>query len=161
MRTVSAAAAAAMAAPQTGEVFLSLLTIDHDDLDAPIRLCNNGADVTSRGDLYVAFPFQHQLPTDSDGEVPRAEIAICNVTTEITRQLDVLQSPPTVALEIVLASSPDTVEAGPWNFTLKGVDYDQLTIQASLGFENVLSEPFPAPRFTPTSFPGLFNAVDR
>lgn len=161
MRTVSAPAGAGLTAQGTGEVFLTLLTIDHADLTAPIRLVNDRQDITSRSNVYTAAGFQHQLATDADGEVPRAEISISNVGQEIIEQIELLSEPPTIVVEIILASSPDTVEAGPWNYTLKSVDYDEFTITTSLGFENVVSEPFPAPRFTPLDFPGMFNSVDR
>ena len=56
-RTLSQAARQAINAEATEQVFLLLLTIDHEDLAEPIRVVNNTETITSRGELYVAYPF--------------------------------------------------------------------------------------------------------
>ena len=57
----------ALNAPETAEIFTVLLTIAHPDLDVPIRVCDGGADVTSRGDTFAAYPFALALPEDEEG----------------------------------------------------------------------------------------------
>ena len=63
MLAPAATARAALHAPETDEVFLVLLTIDHTDMAAPIRVCNNTVDVTSREDVWNALRqfFQEQV----------------------------------------------------------------------------------------------------
>lgn len=62
----------------------------------------------------------------------------------------------TVDLSVVLASSPSTIEAGPYRFTLRDVMYDAAIVEGTMRFEDVLNEPYPADSFTPARFPGLF-----
>lgn len=161
MRNLSNATLAAIYAQETSAVWLYLLTLTHPSLGAPIRLCSNVTDITSRGNVYTAYPFQIAIPSEIDGELPRVELLIDNVARLLVDELRTLATPLTATLELILASAPDTVEAGPWNCTLKKAEYDALTVRLDLGYEDILNEPVSYRRFTPTDFPGLFNAVDR
>lgn len=155
-RNLTSATLAAIYADSTDKVFLHLLTIDHPDLSAPVRLVNNTEDITSNGDVYTAFPFQAVIPPEVEGELPRVQLVIDNVSQLLIADIRSIQSPPpTITLDLIVADSPDTIEA-TFDFTLKAVDYDAFTIQAQIAYEDILSEPFPAQRFTPTTFPGMF-----
>ncbi|WP_025324508.1 DUF1833 family protein [Deferrisoma camini] len=156
MRTLSAAATRAITAQETGEAFLLLLTIDHPDLTQPIRVARNGEDVVSRGNTYTAYPFEIEIPEERGDRPPRVRLVLDNVDRQITEAIRPLTSSPTVTLEVVLASSPDTVEAGPYDFTIRNITYDAQVITAELAYEDVLNLRFPADRFTPNLFPGLF-----
>lgn len=155
-RTLSQAARQAINAQETEQVFLLLLTIDHDDLAEPIRVVNNTQDITSRGDPYVAYPFEIALPGEDPESVARVTLRIDNVDRQIVQSLRQVQAPLAVALEVVLASSPDTVEAGPFNMTLVAAEYDALVVTGELAFEDVLNEPFPGHSYIPSEYPGLF-----
>jgi hypothetical protein len=155
-RTVSAVARAALNAPQTDQVFLALLTIAHANLPTPIRVVNDMVNLTSRGDEYIAYPFNIDLPGESEDELPRVRLTIDNVDRQLVEAVRTLTTPPTITLEVVLASSPDTVEAGPFPFTLRSAEYDAFVVTGDLAFEDVLNEGFPAHSFTPNAFTGLF-----
>lgn len=155
-RTLSQAARHAVNAQETEQVFLLLLTLDHADLSQPIRVVNNTEDVTSRGDLFVAYPFEIALPDEDPDSVARVTLRIDNVDRQIVQSLRSIQAPLSVALEVVLAASPDTVEAGPFNMTLIAAEYDAFVITGELAFEDVLNEPFPGHSYIPSEYPGLF-----
>ncbi|MBU0598807.1 DUF1833 domain-containing protein [Patescibacteria group bacterium] len=156
-RNLSLTARQAIFAQETAEVFLLLLTIDHDDLDAAIRVVNNAENITSNSLEYQAFPFEMNLPDDTEDALSQVTLTICNVDRQIVQAVRSISSPPTVTLNVILASDPDTVEAGPFEFTMKSADYDALTVTGSLAAEDILNEPFPADRYTPNLFPGLFQ----
>lgn len=155
-RSITVTARQAVHAAETGEAFLVLLTIDHADLAAPIRVSSDGVDTVSRGETFAAFPFRLTLPEDSDDRPPRARLQIDNVDRQIVQALRQVSGPPSVLMEIVLASDPETVEAAFPDFTLQSAQYDALVVSGELGLESFLREPFPAQRFTPAGFPGLF-----
>ena len=155
-RALSQAAKQAVNAQETDEVFLLLLTLDHADLAQPIRVVNNTENVVSRGDTYVAYPFEIALPDEDPESVARVTLRIDNVDRQIVQSLRAIQAPLSVALEVVMASAPDTVEAGPFNMTLVAAEYDALTITGELAFEDVLNEPFPGASYIPSEYPGLF-----
>jgi len=145
-RSLSSAAKAALTFQETGEIYLMLLTIQHPALIPSLYF----------GNTYLAWPFQVALPEEREDTVPTIQIVIDNIDRRIMAGIRSLPTAPTVLLEVVLASSPDTVEAGPFNFTLRGVDYDALTITGTLSPEDILNEPFPQYTYSPASFPGLF-----
>lgn len=154
--TLSLPALQAALAQETGEVFLSCLTIAHASLDTPIRLVSDTQDLVRANGTFLAFAFEVALPDQADDTLPRVVLRIDNVDRSITDAIAALASPPTITLEAVLASSPNTLEAGPFALTLKNVTYDALVVQGQLAFEDVLNEPFPKDAFTPAAFPGLF-----
>ena len=96
------------------------------------------------------------LPDDDDEKPPTVTLSITAVDRQVVSAVRGIDGDMTVTIEVVLASSPDTVEAGPFDFTLRGVTYDAMTIQGTLAYEDVLNEPFPGDSFTPSRFPGVF-----
>lgn len=156
-RTLSAAAAAAAFAQQTGEAMLFLVKISHADWGSDVCMVNNNVDIVSSGTTYTAFPFDISMPPDNAEREARTTLKVCNVSREIIVLLRALSTAPTVTVSLVLGSTPDTVEAGPWAFTATDYGYDQFSIEATLAYEDVLSEPIPKDTFNPSHFAGLFG----
>jgi hypothetical protein len=148
-------------APQTDEVWLQLLTIAHPDLVTPIRLTNNSEDIVSDGETFTAWRFPPILPGETDGELPALELSLDNVTQAFTAAVRSISSPFTVTAEIIRAEDPDTIEAGPFVYESRSIRYDAQTMIIELGSEAIMSEPFPSDLVTPTTNPGLGQAVDR
>lgn len=163
--SLSTAARRAINAQETDEVFLLLLTLSHPSLPEPIRVVDNTVNITSRGHTYVAYPFKIDLPDDAPDESPRVRLEIDNVGVpddadplqrRVSDYIRAIDSPFTCALEIVLASTPDVVEAGPFEVKATSAEYDVMTVSAELGYEDLLNEPFPGDSFIPATHPGLF-----
>ena len=144
-------------AQETGEAILVLLEIDHPDLSEPIRVVNNDVDVASNGTTYVAFPFEIELPTDSDDKAPAARLTIDNVDRQIAETIRIIQSPPSVNMKVVLGSDTDTIEAEFPEFRLRNVRVTAQTVQGDLTIEQFAAEPYPSARFVPSLFSGLFG----
>ena len=155
-RPLSTTAIRALTAQETGEIFLSLITITHEDLAAPLYFVNNTENITSRGVEFLGWPFEIALPDEREDALPTVQIRIDNVDRRIMEGIRGLTTAPTVLLEVVLASAPDVIEAGPINFTLRCVEYDALVITGTLTPEDMLNEPAMQFSFTPALFPGLF-----
>ena len=153
--TVSSAYKAAFFAQQTNEVLLAILEISHADITT-IRVVNNTENITSGGDEYIAFPFECRLPNLSAEDIPRATINICNVDRQIVQAVRSISSRPDISLSLILASDPDTIEVGPFDFKLADVDYDVLTVGGSLTMDDFFDETYPGDRFTPGQYAGLF-----
>ena len=156
MRTLTQPTRQAVFASQTGEAFLALITIDHAELAQAVRVTSDAVATTSRGDSFVAFPFEVVLPEDNSERPPRARLKIDNVDRAILRQLRAISSPATVLIEMVRGDDPDTVEASFPDFKLRDVGYDVLAVEGSLDLEDFISEPFPAGVFSPGNFEALF-----
>ncbi len=156
-RQLSATARRAIFASQTGEVFVGLLTLSHPMMHEPIRVCSDSVDTTSGGHVYQAFPFQITMPAEREDGLPRVQLRICNVDRRVVEAArSVYGEPMSVEFSVVLASSPDVIECGPFAFALEDIGYDALTVEGSLAYEDFLNEAFPEGSMDPNQFPGLF-----
>ena len=122
-RSLSAAAVSSLNTPQTGEVWLVLLTISNASMTT-IRVVNNTEDIVSRGNTYQAFPFEMELPGEDPDSPSSARLRIDNVDKRIVEAVRSISTPPEVTIEVILASQPDTVEISYANLTLRSVEYD-------------------------------------
>lgn len=154
-RALSAQAVRELLAQESGEAFLQLLTLTHPQMTT-VRVVNNTQNVTSRGNVYTAFPFSITLPADVVDELPGLTLSISNVDRQLVDELRTLMDPITVTLEIVSASTPDTVEVGPFDFEMLQVRIAVDRITGTLMTDPLLQEPFPATTYNPKDFPGLF-----
>lgn len=155
-RTLTATAAQAILARETGEVFLACLTITGAGLDT-IRIVNNTQPLVRTEGTYTPYPFEAVLPEDTDAAQPQVQIRVDNVDRAVTRRLRDYEGIPKVTLEIVLASSPNEVEVGPLEFSLQATDVDQFTVAGMLGYEeDFLNQAVPAQSYTPSNSAGIF-----
>lgn len=154
-------------AQQTDEVFVTLVTLDSDELDEPIRICDDpfmaligyGDDVygiQSNGNDFIFMPFEIWLPRDDKTGTVSAKMSIENTDRRIVRVARGVTRPINVKMQCVLASDPDTIEIEFDNFELSNVKYDVMSVDGDLTLNYWGLEPFPSWCFTPSNFPGLF-----
>ena len=143
-------------AAETGEAFIILLTLSHDDMPAPVRVTSDEVTTVSNGESFVPFPFDIVLPNDIDSKSYRAKLTIDNIDRQIVQAVRSLTTAPSVLIQIVRAAAPDTVEAQFVDFKLTNVSYDAYRVEGHLTVEDFTAEPFPAALFSPGLFPGLF-----
>lgn len=158
-RTTSAVFKAAANAQETGEVLVALITITHSSIiGGPLRLVQDLKDMTSNANVYTAFPFEIRLPDDTDDGPAKVLLTIDNVDRSIMVALRTMppSSPPTVTVELVLASQPNVVEISIQNMTLRSISGDAVQIEGELRMDEEDLRPFPEGSFTPSQFPGLF-----
>lgn len=136
---------------------LVLIEINHEDLDQPVRVVNDMTDVTSNGDLYVAYPFRCVLPDDYENQLPKAQIVVDNVGRDLMYWIETTGGGQnsTCTFKQILRSNPDVVE---WEITMSlfNVQVTMQNITAELGFENLFSKPAITRRYRPDTAPGLF-----
>lgn len=164
---LSPACLRAMLAPETDEDIITLLTFTGGGITTPVRIADSytgrlseTADdvvygLTSRGNQYIFLPFELTLPNDDDSD-PGCQLTMHDVTRSLMPTLRTLTGPPSVTIELVLASSPGTVEASFTGFQLGAVSYTDSTITGQFVVASLAHEPFPCHTFTPSYFPGLF-----
>ena len=83
-------------------------------------------------------------------------MTIHDVTKYVMAIARTLNGRPRVKLELILSSSPDTVEATFDSFYIINFTYTADRVTAELSMINYELEPFPQYSFTPVYFPGLF-----
>lgn len=155
MRALSAAAIASQNAEATNEAWPTLLTINHESLSDPIRVTDNDENITSNGDLYVAWEFELVLPGEDPDNPDSARLSIGNIDPLIIRTLREISGPPSITIQVVLSSTPNVVEVEFAGLVLRQASYDAGTISGDLVFEEILTEPV-ATTLTPAMFPGMY-----
>lgn len=152
---VSLTALQGMFAQQTSEIFLTCIKLTSGII---IRHFVNDTQDLLRGSItYVGYPFQINLPSDVGDEQPQVQLILDNIDQELIRIVRGLTIAPTATLDVVLRSTPTVVEAGPYTFKVKSVQYDVNTITFQLGYEvELLDLPANKWRITPQTVPGTF-----
>ena len=168
LATMSPAALRALFSPNADDTLVTLLTITGPGLSETIRLADNFDQrlsktdedilygIVSRSEQYMFLPMEVVLPSDEEAAAPRASIVLHDVTRILIPEIRALTEALEVTLELVLKSSPDTVEASFPGFFMSQVPYNADSITVQLDVESLAMEPFPAHTFTPAYFPGLF-----
>jgi Domain of unknown function (DUF1833) len=147
-------------ASETGEVLLALVTIDSPSIvGGPLRVVQDLQNITSNGNVYSAFPFEIRLANDDDQGPAKITLTLDNIDRTMAAAIKGIppQDPPSVTVEIVVASAPNTVEITMSGLTLKNVTGDAFRIDGELWMDEEDLLPFPEGSFTPTYFPGLFK----
>jgi hypothetical protein len=157
VRVVSANALRAMLAQETGEVFLVCITLSHSSFAQPYLLVSDQKPLVRTAGTFQPFAFGIKFPDESEDQLPSVQMILDNVDPAILSAIRTIGAErPSVKVEAVLASQPNTVEA-QFTFAILSIDYNAATITGTLGFEeDVLNTPFPSGTYTPTNSPGLF-----
>lgn len=154
---LTAAATAALMAHQTGDALIALLTLDHADLADPLRVARNTVDVVSRGETYAARAFAVTLPQDDGETLATVRLTLDNVDRAFTEAVRTIDSPLDATIELVLASAPDTVEAGPWIFSARNAGWNASQIEFELGHEDVLNREHLPVALDPWHAPAMYR----
>lgn len=155
-RILSPQASRAVLAQETGEVFLCCLQIYGPGLDT-LYIVNNSVAITRGVTVFQPYPFEAVLPDDTDTASPMVTLRLDNVDRQITEAIRNYEGIPKCRLEVILASDPEHVEVGPFDFAITSVEYDALSITATLGYEeDFLNQQVPCKKYLPSNSPGLF-----
>lgn len=142
-------------AQETGEVYATLLKIEHADLPQPLLVCDQPSGVTLSGETYTYYPFTIALPDDRDGAMPEVQLQLSDIGVDrnILAALRTIDSPPTLRIFVgrVPPGGGDVeVEYAPLPFVWRALDYDAATIQGVLKMDqNFLDEAYPGHFFLP------------
>ena len=176
---MSADALKAMFSPESSSDLISLLTI-YDPITPTTVIARLSDGFTQRlttsleaGDLittdeeviygvvsnsknYVFLPMQITLPSEDDTQAPRCSIVLNDVTRFLTPIIRTLTGPPKIKLDLILSSSPNTIEISFAHFYISSFHYNKDSVTCDLSMINYEREPFPMHSFNPPNFPGLF-----
>lgn len=92
------------------EAFLILLTISHAHLEVPIRLTSDAVNTTSRGNSFIALPFEPVSPDDQESKTPNASLIINDIDGQVFQAVRNLTSSPNILIEFVRVTAPEVVK---------------------------------------------------
>jgi hypothetical protein len=155
MSFTTAQAVAVAIAQHSGDPILALLTVEHPSFGAR-RYARNNEKVVSNGETFAAAWFEIELPGDG-AEAPSARITVANVDREFGRRLEGMPADDSCVcrIDLVLASTPDTIERSWIQFVLRRAVWDAMTVRAEIGRVHYYDEPFPYLRITTDKFRGI------
>ena len=159
MREISLDAMKQMFKQEAEDVFLTIITITHPNLEQPLRYVNDMVDLEFEGNIYTALPFRFVLPPDVKDRVPTARIELDNINRELIVLIRSVEQPPTLEVSIIRKPLNGTPvrEIGPFTFKMLNIKYNVATLSADLGFDSdFLNESATVDYFAPNLFPGLF-----
>ena len=136
---------------------LVLLEITHPGLPQPVRVVGDTQDITCLGNLYVAMGFRVRLPDESQGQQPRAELAVDNIGRELMQWIEQSAGGRNAKVRFmqVLRSDPDNIE---WEISmyLNNIRATVGEVAGELGFPRLLDVPAVQVRADPQTMPGIF-----
>jgi len=120
------------------------------------RVCRNNEDITSRGEVYTAYPFDLVEPIDDGETLPSARLTIDNIDRLLVASVRSVSDPLKVDIELIMSTEPDSVQMSYPGLLLKRVRWDQKSLSGDLEYEPILGLAFPSESFYPQEYPGLF-----
>lgn len=164
-RSVSLNARTSFQAGHTDEVPVVLVIVRHPSLAEPARLSSDptirfSADPLTygtrhQGEDYGFILLSAILPDDQDRSPPKTTLAFENVHADMAAVLRSFTEPAEIEMRVVLASTPDQIEARYTRLRAVRGSYDASQVSLDISREPFTSEPMPADRMTPDRFPGL------
>jgi hypothetical protein len=137
-------------------VFLVTASVFVDGV-AAFRVVNNTENIVSGGITYEAFAFTFVLPSTSDTGIKSASFEIDNVDRRIQEEITkAVGKEVTAEFNIILASSPNSVERGPFKYILRDFRVTKQKVRATLYDFYLTDLNIPGLQYTPKTFPGLF-----
>ena len=136
--------------------FLTLITLSHASF-ATLRIVNNSENIISRGDTFLSFPVKITLPTDDGTSEREVQLEMDNAGLDLITEIRSVTTPIDVKLEMILASTPDTVEIAIEELKIRNITYNARSIRGNLYFVDFLNTEMTSEKYTPTLFPGIFS----
>jgi hypothetical protein len=112
--------------------------------------------VRSRQEDFIFLPMEISLPSEDEAQAPKCSIVLNDVSRYAIPIVRTIKGPPKVLLELVLSTTPDTVETSFSGFYINSFTYNAESVSADLAMIDYEREPFPQHTFSPAYFPGMF-----
>lgn len=134
-------------------IIYNLIKIEHPDMASPLRYVRSALNLTHDGEVYQARRFTIAHPTESREGASGTQITIGNTDNVLgffLRSYTFLKR-ATLTLWSVSSTDYDNVMVGPFEYLIKQGGIMEMgndsAVVLTLGYEDTLSEQYPAPTF--------------
>jgi hypothetical protein len=157
LKVISATAKKEVQASQTGAAFITIVQIRHASLEK--NYINNMVDVVYDGVTYEAFPFRFDPAKDAEGSNPESTISFPNIDRELIAALRSISDTVTVKVALIMIMPDGTAskEGGWWEFEMRNISYDMMSINAELAYSLNLDNNVSLIKYNNQTFPGLYG----
>lgn len=154
---VSSASRSQLQATDDPHGFIELLLIEHSSWPSPVRIVSDTRDWVIGGHTYIGLPVRFKLPSQAQGENPRARLQMDNVGRELTGLLEGLPVGASLlaTLQVVSRATPEVVD---YEFIalLGSISVTPTVVSAVMGPDDTLRQSAVRVRFDPANTPGIF-----
>ncbi len=168
MRIIPPATRAALEQPQSPTALLAFLTIDHVNLQKPIRAVSDVFDYVWGGETFAGIPFEFVMVRDDDAP-PTTQLRVQNVDRMLGEALRSMTGRARVSVDVLASSDFDLtavprVEVGEATsiyamrrFELIDVTVTAIDVTGTVMLRDYSQEPYPGLRATMARCPGLYR----
>ncbi|MEC8919181.1 MAG: DUF1833 family protein [Pseudomonadota bacterium] len=161
VRSISAEGLRDLFAEHTASAMFALVTFYSDDETRYVGVVNNLENVTHNGVEYIGLPFEFELPSNDDEQVPQLTMTIDNVDRALVDLVRSVTEAPPVIVEIIRVTQGGitATELGPMDFSLLNADITAGSVSLQIGYTNdILNSPATGDIFNPGTAPAMFSA---
>ena len=167
MRTVSLDFRKAAYARETGDIPVALVTITHPELPQPARFSSDRTQrisvdpliygTISNGRQFLFVGMKATMPDDRDRSPMASRLTINDIERQSIPLVRAIRTPPpSVQMQIALASAPDLIEIDIPKFDMTRADWQNGIVSFDCSVDLLINAAYPAYSFSPAYFPGLF-----
>lgn len=145
----------------SGELWLVLATINHPSFASPARFASPRYEpIVSLTRTFQPARFDVVYPSEQTDEAARASVSFDGVSGVILAALQGLRPRPTITLELVLDSDPDTIVFTAPDFEISNLLQDGVTSTVlELEASRTLTLPFPGINMDRRRMAGMFTDI--
>lgn len=144
-----------------GDPIIDLMRVQFED--QTLYFANNNENITSTvtgtEQTFLKSAFKLALPDETEEGTPRAKLNFEAADSQIMRLLRETDDIITFDIWLVLGSDVNAAEYGPVNYQSASIGISANAIEIELEVEPILQVQLPRERFTPNTFPGLFDGT--
>lgn len=144
-----------------GDPIIDLMRVQFED--QTLYFANNNENITSTvtgtEQTFLKSAFKLALPDETEEGTPRAKLNFEAADSQIMRLLRETDDIITFDIWLVLGSDVNAAEYGPVNYQSASISINANAIEIELEVEPILQVQLPRERFTPNTFPGLFDGT--
>lgn len=153
---LSFTATKAATASETDAVFLTILTIYIDDVEA-LNFVNDKQNLVFNGKTYYAVGFTAVLPDQSSEGQNVCKLEIDNVDLSVYKTIKSAAVNHKITCDIsVVLSNQNVYEQGPLHFILRNIQANESVITGELHDLYMHDRKFTSITYSPEDFPGMF-----
>lgn len=146
----------AATASETDAVFLTILTIYIDDVEA-LNFVNDKQNLVFNGKTYYAVGFTAVLPDQSSEGQNVCKLEIDNVDLSVYKTIKSAAASHKITCDIsVVLSNQNVYEQGPLHFILRNIQANKSVITGELHDLYMHDRKFTSITYSPEDFPGMF-----
>jgi hypothetical protein len=155
-RTLSPTAIRSINDNATQEIWLVLVHLSNEGWAEDVYLARNNVEIVHQGQVYQPFPFDLDLPDQTDDAQAVLSWVADNTDQQIFEILKGTSTPITADVRWILASEPDTIVIHYPALEMRGFNYDEDRIFGQMQIEPLLDRPLGWRTMTPGITPGIF-----